>query len=112
MLNVSWTKLVITMGGIALSLSTGVAVASAQPDLGPLINTTCTYPQAVAALNAENPAAAQDLSDSPVAQTWLQTFLGSPPDQRQSMAQQVQGVPAVQRYVGVVAQVAGSCSRY
>lgn len=110
MLKVSWTKLVIAMGGVALSLSTGVAVA--QPDLGPLINTTCSYQQAVAALNAQNPAAAQDLSDSPVAQVWLQTFLGAPPDRRQSMAQQVQGVPAVQRYVGVVAQVAASCSNY
>jgi hemophore-related protein len=112
MLNVSWTKLVIAMGGIALSLTTGVAVASAQPDPGPLINTTCTYPQAVAALNAENPAAAQDFSDSPVAQTWLQTFLASPPDQRQRMIQQVQSIPGLQQYVGVVAQVSGSCSRY
>jgi hypothetical protein len=55
MFNVSWTRLVIAVGGIALSLTTGAGVASADPDLGPLINTTCTYPQAVAALNAQSP---------------------------------------------------------
>ena len=112
MLNVSSTKLVIAIGGIALSLTTGAAVASADPDLGPLINTTCTYPQAVAALNAQSPGAAQDFSASPVAQAWLRTFLASPRDQRQRMVQQVQSIGALQQYVGVVQQVAGSCSSY
>jgi hemophore-related protein len=112
MLNVSWTKLVIAIGGIALSLTTGVAVASADPDLGPLINTTCSYPQAVAAMNAQAPGAAQRFSASPVAQAWLRTFLASSTDQRQRMVQQVQSIGALQQYVGVVQQVAGSCSSY
>jgi hemophore-related protein len=112
MLNLSWTKLVIAASGIALSLTTGAGVASADPDLSSLINTTCTYPQAVAALNAQAPAAAQSLSASPVAQVWLRTFLASPTDQRQRMMQQVQNLPALQQYVGVVQQVTGSCSGY
>jgi hemophore-related protein len=112
MFNVSWTRLVIAIGGIALSLTTGAAVASADPELGPLINTTCTYPQAVAALNAQSPAAAQDFSASPVAQAWLRTFLASPTDQRQRMVQQLQSLGGVQQYVGAVQQVAGSCSSY
>src|ERR1700692_1974317 len=112
MLNVSWTKLVIASGGIALSLTSGVAVASADPDLGPLLTTTCSYPQAVAALNAQAPGAAQKFSASPIAQSWLRTFLASPADQRQRMVQQVQGLPALHQYVGVVQQVAGSCDSY
>lgn len=112
MLNVSWTKLVIAVGGIALSLTAGVGVASAQPDLGPAINTTCTYPQAVAAMNAQAPAAAQDFSASPMAQSWLQRFLASPPEQRQRMAQQVQSLAMFQQYVGVIQQVAASCNGY
>ena len=43
-------------GALALSLSVGGAVASADPDLSPVINTTCTYSQVVSALNAEKPA--------------------------------------------------------
>ena len=112
MFNVSRTRLVIAVGGIALSLTTGAGVASADPDLGPLINTTCTYPQAVAALNAQSPGAAQDFSASPVAQAWLRTFLASPTDQRQRMVQQLQSLGGVQQYVGAVQQVAGSCSSY
>jgi hemophore-related protein len=112
MLNVSWTKLVIAIAGIALSLTTGVAVASADPDLGPLINTTCTYPQAVAALNAQSPGAAQDFSASPVAQAWLRSFLAAPTDQRQRMVQQLQSLGGVQQYAGVVQQVFGSCNSY
>ena len=112
MFNVSWTRLVIAIAGITLSLTTGAAVASADPDLGPLINTTCTYPQAVAALNAESPGAAQDFSASPAAQAWLRTFLASPTDQRQGMVQQVQSLGGVQQYVGVVQQVVGSCNGY
>jgi len=112
MFNVSWRRVVIAVAGIALSLTTGVAVASADPDLGPLINTTCTYPQAVAALNDQAPGPAQDFSASPVAQAWLRTFLASPRDQRQRMVQQLQSLGGVQQYVGAVQQVAGSCSSY
>jgi hypothetical protein len=58
MIKVSLTRLAVAVGGLALSLTAGAGVASADPDLGPIINTTCTYPQAVAALNAQDPATA------------------------------------------------------
>jgi hemophore-related protein len=118
MLNVSWTRsflwksVVIAAGAIALSLTSGGAVASADPDLGPVVNTTCTYPQAVAAMNDQAPAAAQQFSASPLAQSWLRSFLAAPADRRQRMVQQVQSLPAFQQYVGVVQQVAGVCSNY
>jgi hemophore-related protein len=112
MFNALWTKLVIASVGVSLSLTTGAAVASADPDMSPLINTTCSYPQAIAALNAEAPAAAQRLSASPVAQIWLRSFLSSAPDQRQRMAQQIQNLPSLQQYAGVMQQIAGSCGSY
>ena len=52
------TKVAVVLGGMTLSLAVGVGVgvASAAPDLGPLVNTTCSYPQVVAALSAQQPA--------------------------------------------------------
>jgi hemophore-related protein len=56
--------------------------------------------------------AAQSFSASAPAQAWLRTFLASPTDQRQRMVQQVQSIGELQQYVGVIQQVAGSCSSY
>jgi hemophore-related protein len=111
MVKLSLTKLAVAVGALALSLSLGIGVASAEPDLGPLINTTCSYSQAVAALNAQSPDAAQAFSRSLVAQAWLSSFLGSSPDQRQRMLQALQGGRA-QQYLGPALQAAGSCNNY
>ena len=45
------TTLVVAFGGLVMSFTSGAGDASAQPDMSTLINTTCTYPQVVAALN-------------------------------------------------------------
>src|SRR5882724_2403687 len=68
------TRLAVAVGGLALSLTAGAGVAFADP-LDPAINTTCSYPQAVAALNAQSPAAANQFNASPTAQAWMRTFL-------------------------------------
>ena len=113
MVNGLWTKAAVAAGGLALSLTTGLAVASAQPDLSPLVNTNCSYQQAVDTLNAtpgESAAAArQALNNSPVAQSWLQQFLASPIDKRQRMAQSIATMSSLQQYLGVMNQVAASC---
>jgi hemophore-related protein len=108
----SLTRLAAATGGLALSLTAAAGIASASPDLGAAINTTCTYPQAVSALNAQNPAAAADFNASPVAQSWLSSFLASPPDQRQQMADELQGSPQMQQYAETVSQVANTCDNY
>jgi hemophore-related protein len=108
MIKVSLTRLAVAVGGLALSLTAGAGVASADPDLGPIINTTCTYPQAVAALNAQDPATAAQFNASPIAQSSLRQFLAAPPNQRQQMAQQLVGSP----YLGVIQQVAATCNNY
>ena len=103
--------LVVAVGSLALSLTAGTGVASAGP-LDAAVNTTCSYPQAVAALNAQSPATAQQFNASPGAQAWMRTFFTSPADQRQQMAQQVLGVPGAQQYVGLVVQIANTCNNY
>jgi len=111
MVNLSSTKLFVAIGGLALSLITGIGVASADPDLSPLISTTCTYSQAIAALNAQSPDAAAAFSASPVAQVWLRSFLAAPADQRQRMLQLLQGGRA-QQYLGAALQAANTCDNY
>jgi hemophore-related protein len=100
------------VGGLVLSLAAGTPVASADPDLGPAVNTTCSYPQVVAAMNAQSPEAAARFNASPVAQAWLQRFLAAPPAERQQMAQQAQSMPGAQRYIGLVSQIAKTCNNY
>ena len=108
----SLTRFAVAAGSLALSLSAGVGIAAASPDLGPIVNTTCNYGQVMAALNAQDPAAAADFNASPVAQSFLRSFLSSPPDKRQRLAAQVQAMPEAQQYIGTITQVAGTCSGY
>jgi hemophore-related protein len=109
------TKLVGVAVGLAVSLGpvgTGTGIASAQPDVSAIVNSTCTYPQVMAALNDQNPGVANELSANPVATGWLQSLVAAPPPQRATMVQQVQGVAGLQAYMPVIFQVAGSCNRY
>ncbi|KAA8963894.1 hemophore-related protein [Mycobacterium sp.] len=104
-------RLAVAVGGLAL-LGAGGGVASADPDLGPIVNTTCSYPQAVAALNAQDPAAAAQFNSSPLAQSALREFLASPPSRRMQIAEQLQSSPAAQRYFGIFQEVANTCNNY
>jgi hemophore-related protein len=106
-----WTRLAAGVSGLALSLLAGAGIASADP-LDPAINTTCSYPQVVAALNAQSPAAAARFNQSAMAQGWLRSFLASPPPQRAQMAQQAEGMPAAAQYVGLIGQIATSCNNF
>ncbi len=106
------TKLVVASAGLALSLSTGAGIASAQPDASAIVNSTCTYPQVMAALNDQSPETANELNANPIAAGWLQGLVAAPPDQRQQMVQQVQAIPALQPYLPVIFQVANSCNNY
>jgi hemophore-related protein len=112
MIKLSLTRLAVAVGGLALSLTAGAGVASADPDLGPAVNTTCTYPQFVAALNAQDPEAAAAFNASPRMQSGVQRFLAAPPDQRQQMAQRMASSPASQPYLGLLGQVFNTCNNY
>jgi hemophore-related protein len=116
MVRLSLTRLAAMAVGLALSFTASAWVASADPDVGPAINTTCNYSQVVSALNAQDPATAALFNASPVAQTYLRGFLASSPDQRQRAFQQVQSIPEaqpyVQQYIGLVLRVADTCNNY
>jgi hemophore-related protein len=113
----SLNRLVAGVGGLVVSSAVGAGVASADPDLGPVINTTCSYSQVVSALNAQTPAAAAQLNGSPTAQAALRGFLDSSPDQRQQILQELEGrYPQSQQYIplyaGFAVQVASTCNNY
>lgn len=111
MVRLSLTKMAAAVGGLALSLTAGAGIASAAP-LDQVVNTTCNYGQVIAALNAQDPGAAARFNASPVAQSYLRNFLAAPPPQRAQMAAQLQAIPGAAQYIGLVAQVAGSCNNY
>ena len=102
--------------GVLAVLLTAAGVASADPDLSPAFNTTCTYSQVVSALNAEFPAAAAQLNASPSAQAALRGFLVSTPDQRRQILEELENKPGAQPYVqqfgGYVVQIANTCNDY
>jgi hemophore-related protein len=95
----------------ALSIG-GAATATAAPDTTAIVNSSCTYPQVMAALNAQDPGVAAELSASPMATGWLQNLVAAGPAQRQQMINQVQGMPRVQQYTGLISSVANSCNNY
>jgi hemophore-related protein len=112
MFNVSLSKLAVAVGGLALSFTAGAGVASADPDLGPMVNTTCSYPQVMSALNAQDPATAAQFSAFPANESLLRQFLASPPSQRLRMAQMMQSAPGNQQYFGLIEQVFNTCNNY
>jgi hemophore-related protein len=93
MIKLLLTRVGVAVGSLALSLTAGAGVASADPDLGSAVNTTCTYPQFVAALNAQNPQYGSLFNSSPELQGQLQRFLAAPRDERQRLAQQAMSAP-------------------
>ena len=65
MIKLPLSRLAVAVGGLALSLTAGAGVASADPVLDPIVNTTCSFPQVMAALNAQigSRSAIQRISD-------------------------------------------------
>jgi hemophore-related protein len=108
MVTLSLNRLAVAVGGLAVSSVAWAGIASADP----IVDTTCTYPQVVSALNAQDPAAAAEFNSSPLAQSYLQRFLASSPNKRQQMEQQIQGIPEAQEYLGTIQQVANTCNNY
>jgi hemophore-related protein len=102
-------RLVLVVCTQALAWTTGAGFASAEPDLAPFINTTCTYSQAEAALNAHSPDGGKDFQASPTRQTWLHAFLDSPVEQRWQLIQQA---PELNQYTALLVAMANTCSNY
>jgi hemophore-related protein len=111
---------------VALSCSFGTGHASAEPIYAPLVNTTCSYAQVVAALQSEAPDLASMLGVYPQAQAKLRQFLALPPDQREQKIQQglaanpqwqtkldsKSSTPEGQQQIQQITQVANTCQNY
>lgn len=104
----------IGVGGVTLALTAGIGVASADPNLGAAVDTTCTYPQFVAALNAQNPMYGSTLNSSPQMQGDLQTFLAEPPgsERRQRFARNVANNPANQQLLPILQKAFDTCKGF
>lgn len=112
MAKLSLTRLAVAVGGLTLSLTAGAGVASADPDLGPAVNTTCTYGQLVAALNAQDPTIAAFFNAWPPAQSGLLEFLAGSPSQRTASAQQLVSDPHSGPYIGALQRTFDTCNNY
>jgi hemophore-related protein len=112
MTKLSLTRVAAAVGGLTLWLIAGTGIASAEPDLGPAVNTTCTYDQLVAALNAQDPMIAAVFNSSPQMQSGLREFLAGSPSQRRQIAQQIVNGPHAQPYIGVLQRTFDTCQNY
>lgn len=106
------TKVIVGCGGALVSVFASAGIASAAPDVEAIVNSTCTYPQVMAALQSQDPAAAGQLSGSPMAVGFLQKLVASPPEGRRSMIAQIQAYPQLNSYTGLINSVAGSCNNF
>ncbi|WP_068176385.1 hemophore-related protein [Mycobacterium sp. UM_CSW] len=83
-----------------------------QPDQDWIVNTKCSFPQFVAALNAEDIRAAQQFAITPAAQSWVGSYLASSPDQRRQMLRRAQSIPDARQYIDTMLRVASTCKNF
>lgn len=112
MFQLSLSKLAVGLGGLALALGAGAGVASAAPNLDSAINTTCSYPQLVSALNAQDPNVANAFNQMPVLQRGLREFVAATPDGRRQVANDVANAPAFQPYIGTIERAFNTCNNF
>jgi hemophore-related protein len=105
------TCLVVGSGTLSL-LFAGAGIAAADLDENAIANSTCTYPQVMAALTAQSPVVAKQAADNVLVNAWIQELMGASPDQRRQMLKQVKGIPETQQYAGLVSQVTNTCNNY
>jgi hemophore-related protein len=77
-----------------------------------MVNSPCTYDQAIAAVNAENPTAAQYLMASQPNLDFIRIFLGSSKEERLSLLNQIKGNPGIDQALPVFTQMMSSCVNY
>lgn len=106
------TKVMIGSSGVLMSLIASGGIASAAPDNEAIVNSNCTYPQIIGALQDQDPAVAKQITGNPMAVGYLQQFVASAPQERRNLIAQAQTVPAIVQYTGLINTVASSCSKY
>ena len=107
-------KMALGLSGVAAALMVGSGIASAAPGDAAIVNSTCTYPQVIAALTDKDPAAANALTSDPSANGFLQALIAAPPGspERQQKVNFVRSIPQAAQYNGLISSVANSCNNY
>ena len=119
-------RLGILATGLTAVMLSSAGVASAEPGDGPLIQTTCSYPQLAAALQVEDPELSARLAQNPDAQAKLQAFFALPVDKRKQRVQQKlaenpqwrakidakRNTPEGQEKVQLARRIADTCHNY
>ncbi|PLV44823.1 hypothetical protein X011_25040 [Mycobacterium tuberculosis variant microti OV254] len=77
-----------------------------------MVNTTCTYDQAMRAVHAENPMAAQYLDQSPPNLQFLRQFMASTPDERLNLLKAIQNNPGADQAFPIFRQMMIDCKNY
>lgn len=112
--------------GLSATLGAGTASAVSDPDLTPLVDTTCNYDQVIAGINDLDPGMGQEIANFPPAANRLQQFLALPNDQRQQFVDgelsahpraekiidAIEGDPGGQEDLTILDQVSQSCGKY
>jgi hemophore-related protein len=111
-IKLSLSGLAVAVSALAVSFAAGAGVASAEPDLGPAVNSTCSYPQFVAALHAQMPKEAAEFDASPATQALLRQFIASPPSQRVVLARALLNQPGADQAVPAIQQIFSVCNNY
>jgi len=104
-------SLIVAIGSAAVALTAGAGVASADP-MDNLINSTCTYQQAVAAMNSQSPDLAAEFNRQPGAQAMLRSFVKMSPDQRRATVASAAGNPVWEQVKGPIVAAAGICNNF
>ena len=109
----SLSKLAAVAGGLALSVLAGAGIASADPDMGPAINTTCSYPQVMAALNATVTGRCREvqrLAHGAGLAAAVPRFAAAAA--RSRWRSRRRDSLAASQYFGLIGQVVGTCNNY
>ncbi|MDV3129286.1 hemophore-related protein [Mycobacterium sp. 21AC1] len=97
----------VAVTGLALALTVGAGIASADPNLDSAVNSTCSYDQVMSALNVQHPGGV-----SPQAQSALRQFIAAAPGQRRQMAEAIASYPANQPYLGLLQTTFDTCNNF
>jgi hemophore-related protein len=107
-------KVAAGLGGLTMALMAGAGIASAAPGDAVILNSTCSYPQVIAAAKAQDPAATTALQNDPAANGFLQGLIASPPGspERQQKIAFVRSFPQAAQFNGLISSVANTCNNY
>ncbi|AWT51368.1 hemophore-related protein [Mycolicibacterium smegmatis] len=112
MMKKSMARVGVALAGLTLSLTAGTGLAGAEPDVSALVDSPCSFDQAMTAVRTENPLAAQYLDKYPANIEFIRVFLGSPRDERVNLLNQIKNNPGADVAFPVFRQMLTSCTKY